>query len=135
MELADQVVLINDGSVEQIGPPEELYDHPSNPFVMGFLGDTTRIGDQLVRPHDIEVLRNRNGHEAFEGVVQRVIGLGFHSRIEVVLADGGESIVQLTRAHARQLELKVGDTVFLRPLGEGPIHPAIPQPAGESESV
>jgi TOBE domain len=49
-----------------------------------------------------------------------VIGLGFHSRIEVVLADGTESTVQLTRAHARQLELKVGDTVFLRRLGEGP---------------
>ena len=57
------------------------------------------------------MLRSRNGHEAYEGVVQRVIGLGFHSRIEVVLADGSESTIQLTRAHARQLELKVGDTV------------------------
>ena len=122
MELADQVVLINDGMVEQIGPPEELYDHPANPFVMGFLGDTTRMGEHLVRPHDIEVLRSKNGHEAHEAVIQRVIGLGFHSRIEVVLADGTESTVQLTRAHARQLELKVGDTVFLRRLGEGPVH-------------
>src|SRR3954471_17859052 len=131
MELADQVVLINDGAIEQIGPPEELYDHPVNPFVMGFLGDTTRMGEELVRPHDIEVLRTKNGHEAHEAVVQRVIGLGFHSRIEVVLADGTESIVQLTRAHARQLELKVGDTVFLRPLGEGPAHevPAHEAPA------
>jgi sulfate transport system ATP-binding protein len=122
MELADQVVLINDGSVEQIGPPDKLYDDPANPFVMGFLGDTTRIGDRLVRPHDIEVLRAKNGYDAFEGVVQRVIGLGFHSRIEVVLADGSESTVQLTRAHARQLELQIGDTVYLRPLGEGPTH-------------
>jgi sulfate/thiosulfate transport system ATP-binding protein len=122
MELADQVVLINDGAVEQVGPPEQLYDHPANPFVMGFLGDTTRIGERLVRPHDIEVLKVKNGYDALEGVVQRVIGLGFHSRIEVVLDDGTESTVQLTRAHARQLELQVGHTVFLRPLGEGPTH-------------
>lgn len=122
MELADQVVLINDGSVEQIGPPEQLYDHPVNPFVMGFLGDTTRIGEHLVRPHDIEVLRVKNGYDALEAVVQRVIGLGFHSRLEVVLSDGAESTVQLTRAHARQLELTVGDTVYLRLLGEGPTH-------------
>jgi len=128
MELADQVVLINDGMVEQIGPPEQLYDHPANPFVMGFLGDTTRIGEQLVRPHDIEVLRAKNGYDAFEGVVQRVIGLGFHSRIEVMLADGTESMVQLTRAHARQLELTVGDTVYLRPLGQGPTHELLPTP-------
>jgi sulfate/thiosulfate transport system ATP-binding protein len=136
MELADQVVLINDGMVEQIGPPEELYDQPANPFVMGFLGDTTRMGEHLVRPHDIEVLRVKNGHEAHEAVVQRVIGLGFHSRIEVVLADGTESIVQLTRAHARQLELEVGDTVFLRRLGEGPVQKvpaARVAPAGDGE--
>ena len=38
-----------------------------------------------MRPHDIEVLRTKNGFDAYEGVVQRVIGLGFHSRIEVVL--------------------------------------------------
>jgi sulfate/thiosulfate transport system ATP-binding protein len=122
MELADQVVLINDGAVEQVGPPEQLYDHPANPFVMGFLGDTTRLGERLVRPHDIEVLKVKNGYDALEGVVQRVIGLGFHSRIDVVLDDGTESTVQLTRAHARQLELQVGHTVFLRALGEGPTH-------------
>src|SRR4051794_34659843 len=136
MELADQVVLINDGMVEQIGPPEELYDHPANPFVMGFLGDTTQMGEHLVRPHDIEVLRVKNGHEAHEAVIQRVIGLGFHSRIEVVLADGTESTVQLTRAHARQLELEVGDTVFLRRLGEGPVQKvpaARVAPAGDGE--
>jgi len=56
MELADQIVLINAGQVEQVGPPEELYDNPATPFVMSFLGATTKLGDSLVRPHDIEVL-------------------------------------------------------------------------------
>jgi sulfate/thiosulfate transport system ATP-binding protein len=119
MELADQVVLINDGQVEQIGPPEELYDHPVNEFVMGFLGDTTRLGPELIRPHDIEVLREATA-DAMQGTVERVIGLGFHSRIQAVLSDGSEATVQLTRAHERQLQLQVGDTVYLRPLGDGP---------------
>ena len=117
MELADQVVLINDGQVEQIGPPEQLYDHPANDFVMSFLGDTTRFGSRLIRPHDIEVLREP-AFDAQEAAVQRVIGLGFHSRVDVVLEDGSEATVQLTRAHARQLELSGGSRVFLRPLDD-----------------
>ena len=48
--------------------------------------------------------------------MQRIVGLGFHSRIEVVLPDGTGSTVQLTRAHARRLGLNVGDTIYLRRL-------------------
>jgi sulfate/thiosulfate transport system ATP-binding protein len=113
MELADQIVLINQGQVEQVGPPEELYDHPASAFVMSFLGATTRLGDVLVRPHDIEVLADpaTGTHEA---MIERVLGLGFHSRIDAVLPDGTSVTVQLTRAHAQQLEIAVGDIVFLR---------------------
>jgi sulfate transport system ATP-binding protein len=113
MELADQVVLINDGAIEQVGAPEDLYDRPSSPFVMRFLGQTTQLGDVLVRPHDIEVLADAapGTHEA---MVERVLGLGFHSRIDTVLADGSTVTVQLTRAHAQQLEIRAGDIVFLR---------------------
>jgi len=113
MELADQIVLINAGQVEQVGPPEELYDNPATPFVMSFLGATTKLGDALVRPHDIEVSTDPtdNAHQA---MIERVLGLGFHSRVDAVLADGSTVTVQLTRAHAQQLELSVGDIVFLR---------------------
>lgn len=113
MELADQIVLINAGQVEQVGAPEELYDHPATPFVMSFLGATTRLGDMLVRPHDIEVLADP-ADGAHQAMIERVLGLGFHSRIDAVLADGSTVTVQLTRAHAQQLELAVGDIVFLR---------------------
>ena len=113
MELADQIVLINNGTIEQIGAPEDLYDRPSSPFVMSFLGQTTQLGDVLVRPHDIEVLADAvpGTHQA---MIERVLGLGFHSRIDAVLADGSTVTVQLTRAHAQQLEIRVGDIVFLR---------------------
>jgi sulfate/thiosulfate transport system ATP-binding protein len=56
LEVADEIVVINNGRIEQTGSPNELYDHPANDFVMGFLGPVTWLGTRLVRPHDIEVL-------------------------------------------------------------------------------
>src|SRR5438270_7362477 len=130
MELADQVVLINAGQVGQVGPPEELYDNPATPFVMSFLGATTRLGDVMVRPHDIEVLADPSdgSHQA---MIERVLGLGFHSRIDAVLADGSTVTVQLTRAHAQQLELSVGDIVFLRQMPGTTVTPVTPPPVTE----
>ena len=113
MELADQIVLINDGRIEQVGTPDELYDHPANAFVMSFLGATTQLGSRLVRPHDIEIFVDRTA-DAVEAMVERIRGLGFHSRVDAVLPDGATVTVQVTRAHAQQLELAAGDVVFLR---------------------
>ena len=59
LEVAEQVVVINDGRIEQIGTPDDLYERPANPFVMGFVGPVSRLGDTWVRPHDIEVLEDR----------------------------------------------------------------------------
>ena len=65
-------------------------------------------------------------------MIERIVGLGFHSRIEAVLADGSTVTVQLTRAHAQQLELAVGDIVFLRQMPGTTVTPAPPtQPVGE----
>ena len=55
LEVADEIVVINEGRVEQIGSPDELYDQPANDFVMRFLGPVTQLGDHLVRPHDLQV--------------------------------------------------------------------------------
>ena len=55
MDVADHIVVLAGGRVEQIGSPHDIYDNPSNAFVMGFLGSVTRLDGQLVRPHDIEV--------------------------------------------------------------------------------
>ena len=56
MEVADRIVIMNEGRIEQIGPPRELYERPANEFVMSFLGPVNKLGDVLVRPHDIELL-------------------------------------------------------------------------------
>ncbi len=55
LEVADEIVVINDGRIEQVGTPDQLYDEPASDFVMSFLGPVTTLHGLLVRPHDIEV--------------------------------------------------------------------------------
>ena len=59
LEVADEIVVINEGRVEQIGSPDELYDKPANDFVMGFLGEVTHINGHPVRPHDVDISATR----------------------------------------------------------------------------
>src|SRR3954462_11342083 len=56
MDVAQQIVVMNDGRIEQAGAPEELYDHPNTEFVMGFVGPVNRRGAMFIRPHDLEIL-------------------------------------------------------------------------------
>ena len=56
MDVADQIVVMNHGRIEQIAPPRELYDIPANEFVMSFVGPVNQLGDAFVRPHDVELL-------------------------------------------------------------------------------
>jgi sulfate transport system ATP-binding protein len=114
LEIADEIIVINDGRVEQSGSPGDLYDRPANDFVMGFLGPVTRLGGQLTRPHDIDVSTSGTT-EGVKGTVDRVVALGFEVRIIVAPEDGEEPVtVQLTRGQAQELDVKVGDAVWLR---------------------
>jgi len=119
MELADSIVVLNDGRIEQVGAPRELYDVPANDFVMGFLGPVARVGDGLVRPHDL-VLRADPDSGTIEAQVERVIHLGFEVRVVLELAGGDRVDAQLTRHEAEELELHPGDIVFVRTPGSGP---------------
>ena len=112
MDVADRIVVINEGRVEQAGAPRELYDHPGNGFVMSFLGPTVRLDGELVRPHDLRVSSEpRDG--ALEAMVRRVVHLGFEVRAELALSDGALLAVQLTRDEAAALELARGDIVWV----------------------
>jgi sulfate transport system ATP-binding protein len=113
MELADQIVVVNHGQVEQAGSPAELYDAPASDFVMNFIGPVTRLHGELVRPHDLQVLTEPTG-SAGEAVIERIVHLGFEVRVEVQLADGQQVTIQLTRAEAEELELREGDIVHVR---------------------
>ena len=118
LEVADEIVVINDGRIEQIGTPDQLYDEPANDFVMGFVGPVTMLRGRLVRPHDID-LRTTDPGGAWLGRINRVNRVGFEVRVEVAVGD--EVVhVTLTRTHYQALGLEVGDSVWVRPLDGAP---------------
>jgi len=114
MEVAEQIIVMNDGKVEQSGGPRDLYEDPASEFVMGFVGDAHKLGKEWVRPHDVEVLHSPNG-ETVEALIDRIVHLGFEIRIELTLQDGDHFSVQLTREQVDELELKEGQIVYVRP--------------------
>ena len=143
LEVADRVVVLNEGKVEQIGTPDEVYDHPATPFVYEFLGDVNlfhgrvhdghaRIGeaqvalpegsisqDQAVfyaRPHEIEILRERTDDASIAAKVYDIRPLGVTVRVELDREDGhGIVEVELVRDRFNRLELKRGESVYLQP--------------------
>jgi sulfate/thiosulfate transport system ATP-binding protein len=115
MEVADCVVVMNAGRIEQTAPPRELYDNPANEFVMSFVGPVNRLGDTFIRPHDVELLLEPNGSTQ-EAMVQRLVHLGFEVRVELVRDDGETLSAQLTREQVEALELQAGQIVYVRPM-------------------
>ncbi|MDF9875202.1 sulfate/molybdate ABC transporter ATP-binding protein [Cellulosimicrobium cellulans] len=154
LEVADEIVVVNEGRVEQVGTPDDLYDRPANDFVMGFLGPVTRLGGVLVRPHDVHVevvpdgaagrgapLPGSDGVPgtpagvggAVAGVVTRTTRVGSEVRAEVRTEDEVVSVV-VTRAEARTLGLAPGVAVHLAPAPGAPTS-AVPGTATEDAAV
>jgi sulfate transport system ATP-binding protein len=113
LELADSIVVMNKGRVEQTAGPRELYDEPANEFVMSFVGPVNKLGDAWVRPHDVELRHEPNGATQ-EAQVERIVRLGFETRVELVRDDGERLYAQVTRDEAEELELEKGDIVYVR---------------------
>ena len=115
MEITDSIAVMNHGRIEQTGPPRELYEQPSNDFVMGFLGPVSRLGGRLVRPHDVYVTHEpRDG--ALEAMITRVTHLGFEVRLDLSLAEAEDDVtVQVSRGEAEALGVHLGDIVWVAP--------------------
>ena len=114
MEVADSVVVMNHGRVEQVAGPRDLYDAPANEFVMSFVGQAHRFADGWVRPHDLNLTLEPNGATR-EAIIDRLVHLGFEVRAELSRDDGEQFAVQLTRDEAERLELAPGQIVYVRP--------------------
>lgn len=122
LEVADTIVVINDGRIEQIGTPDDLYDKPATDFVLSFLGPVTKLGDKLIRPHDIEISRFEQA-AVVDGPITRWSRIGFEVRLEITPTDPRypEPVqVTLTRTEAVGLGLHLGDHVWLRPAAAAP---------------
>jgi sulfate transport system ATP-binding protein len=112
MEVADSIVVMAAGKVEQVGSPDQLYDEPANDFVMSFLGPVTKLGGRLVRPHDLELFADPRP-ETTPAKVTRVTRLGFEVRVDLDVT-GEEVWAQVTRGTSEQLGLAEGATLHVR---------------------
>jgi sulfate transport system ATP-binding protein len=143
-EVADQVIVLHRGKVEQMGPPQELYDEPASPFVTSFLGSVNILrrrrhelagvstnghpaaaaghphdppGDMVlyIRPHDLDIAPTRQAAHAWPAQVARITPLGGLVRLELNLHDGTPLRVELTRDRWASLRLAAGDRVYVEP--------------------
>jgi sulfate/thiosulfate transport system ATP-binding protein len=135
MEVADTIAVMNKGRIEQVGAPRDVYDKPASPFVMGFLGPVSTVDGKLVRPHDVRI--SLSPEQGIEAMVKRVVHLGFEVRVELELKGGEAARVQLTRGEAEELEIIVGDIVYVRPPMRAAVsgEPAEAAVAGEEAAV
>jgi sulfate transport system ATP-binding protein len=144
LEVADQVVLMNKGHIEQIGTPNEVYNHPASPFVYGFLGNVNlfhgrvhegvlasgdvqldvpqhaRVQDAeavgYVRPHDLDVERYTPGAEGIMVKLRRAHAIGPLAQLDLERADNAQ-LIEAVMSNERfgRLELKEGETLVVRP--------------------
>jgi sulfate/thiosulfate transport system ATP-binding protein len=142
LEVSDRVAILRAGKIEQIGTPEEIYDHPASPFVYDFLGNVNLfsgrvhegsvvIGDTefsvpetageteapavaFVRPHDIRITREANGTKTFPALVLRSNAAGPVANLELQRVNGGgQFTAQLSKEEFQQLLPKAGEQVFV----------------------
>jgi sulfate transport system ATP-binding protein len=125
LEVADRVVVMNHGRIEQVGTPDEVYDRPATPFVLQFLGDVNLVpldgGQGYVRPHELTVLPrdDAGAHHAIEATLAQTLTVGAHTRLEFRRADGSYVDVEMPREDflglRERLALQVGTAYRLKP--------------------
>ena len=116
MEVADRIVVMNQGRIEQVGTPDEVYQNPATPFVYEFLGDVNLFhGRGYARPHEVELFRE-SVQSSIAATVEHVAPRGAAVRVELRAADGGATIeADLSREDLRALGVVAGDRVYVRP--------------------
>lgn len=130
MAVADEIVVMNKGQIEQVGSPQEIYDHPATPFVINFVGEVNilpvtsnlvspseiknNISEIFVRPHELTLSNTEEGKGTW-GTIQRIIHLGGEVQVEILLDDQYEVVAHLSRKRFSQLQLKFQQRIFVKP--------------------
>jgi sulfate/thiosulfate transport system ATP-binding protein len=130
MEVADKLVVMSQGKVEQVGSPAEIYDHPATPFVMGFIGPVNVLSrtapifrgidmatdhtEVFVRPHDVVVATTPDPRTTL-ATVSQLIHLGWEVQAEFILEDGQPVTAHLSREQFDRLRLQPQQQVFIKP--------------------
>ncbi|MDB9523942.1 sulfate/molybdate ABC transporter ATP-binding protein [Dolichospermum circinale CS-1225] len=130
MEVADELVVMNKGKVEQVGTPAQIYDHPASAFVMSFIGPVNVLPssakifqssgfestypETFLRPQDIIIETVANG-TTVPATVSRIIHLGWEIQVELTLDDGQMMTAHLTRERFDELKLEPQEKVYVKP--------------------
>lgn len=127
LEVADRVVLMNGGKVEQVGSPQQVWDNPANPFVYGFLGDVNLFKGRTpegethtyIRPHDLEVRRYTTGDTGIVARLDRALVIGSVARLELISQDNvnQENIIEaeISASEFREKNYLEGELLVLTP--------------------
>ncbi|ACK71844.1 sulfate ABC transporter, ATPase subunit [Gloeothece citriformis PCC 7424] len=138
MEVADEIVVMNRGRIEQVGTPDEIYDNPATPFVMSFVGDVNVLPSHsnlihlfpdhlntsivpshslplqiFVRPHELDLYPMQKPNTLL-ATIKRITHLGREIQLELELAENLEILANLSREQMEQLQLKLGQQVFVK---------------------
>jgi sulfate transport system ATP-binding protein len=133
LEVADQVAVMNEGRIEQVGSPDEVYHHPATPFVYNFLGNVNlfhgRVDDKenttihdvetgefvYVRPHLLEIHRQPNGGSHFRATIKHIKSAGPVVKIDAVAEWGAPVQVEMSQERFHELQLTKNEDVFIIP--------------------
>ncbi len=143
LEVADRIVIVNKGHIEQEGTPTEVFQRPANAFVMDFLGNVNlfhgrveggkavfgslildvpdgvysdgRVARLMVRPHDLEIHAEANGLPAFPARISRILAAGSQVKIELTSRNGELVNVEMAHDRFRGLQMEPGVEVFVSP--------------------
>ncbi|PSF34989.1 sulfate ABC transporter ATP-binding protein [Aphanothece hegewaldii CCALA 016] len=138
MEVADEIVVMNHGKIEQVGSPQEVYDHPATSFVMEFVGEVNILPGTVglldasakhdtilpnvhpsqtqvfIRPHDLEIHCESDAQNK-PAIVKRIIHLGWEILVELELPDGREILANISREKFAHLPVELGQVVYIKP--------------------
>ncbi len=130
MEVADKIVVMNKGRIEQVGTAAEIYDRPASAFVMSFIGPVNVLPSSAdifqnngftvthpqvyLRPQDISIATEPDS-TMVSARVNRIVHLGWEVQAELVLADGQVVSAHLTRDRFDELDLQPQQTVYVKP--------------------
>jgi sulfate transport system ATP-binding protein len=132
LEVADRVAVMNEGRIEQVGSPDEVYHHPSTPFVYNFLGNVNlfhgRLDDETpaihnvdtgefvyVRPHLLEIQRQPNGGSNFRAIIKNINSAGPLVKIQALSEWGAPVQIEISQERFHELQLAKEETVFVVP--------------------
>lgn len=143
LEVADQIVVMNQGGIEQAGTPDEVFHHPKTEFVLHFLGEVNQFHGRIesdrvhlgpielpfdangksvqgaarvfVRPHDVTIDTKTNGLPSIQATVVRVHSAGPTVRVELKTSAGQSLVAELSQERFGTMDLRPGVSVYVRP--------------------